>query len=398
MNCKPNFFCPLPWVHLSLEPKGTVFTCCNAYEFEPLGNVRDETLVEIFQGPAMNKIREQFLNGEVPSQCLLCVNAEKLGQISLREISLAKFSDAFPAKSSVIKFLGLRLSNLCNYACRTCSPDLSTAWYKDSLLADKRFSKGTVKAFNSTEDFLEQLRASVDDLEVIYIAGGEPLITPEFQAMLEFLLTKERADIELIINTNFSRPNDKILQLLTHFKSVNLSLSLDGMFEQGEYLRHGMNWLETEMRIKNFLKNYPSMKLKLFPTVSIYNVFHVSDFLGYVLEKKYFRPSDIAINPVTSPANFNFQILPETLKKQAINKLTLFQMYLMTTYTEPADQGLAAQIKGLINALGEKFSHDEMSEFLREVRNFDRIRGQDVFTVFPELKELDLPGNVTQTD
>ncbi len=391
MNCNLNFFCPLPWVHLSIEPKGTAFTCCNAYEFEPLGNVKTETMEQIINGPAINKIREQFLNGEVPGQCLLCVNAEKLGQISLRESSLAKFPAVSTDKKPVIKYLGLRLSNLCNYACRTCSPDLSTGWYKDSLVGDKDFTKGTVKAFSNTDDFMKQLTASVDDLEIIYIAGGEPLITPEIQSMLEFLVTKGRDDIELIVNTNFSKPNEKILQLLTQFKSVHLSLSLDGMFEQGEYLRHGMNWDETETRIKTFLKNYPSMKLKLFPTVSIYNIFHVSDFLDYVLEKKYFRPSDIQINPVTSPTDFNFQILPESLKKRAMNKLTLFQMYLMTTYKEPEDQGLAFQIKGLINTLEEKFEHNEMSKFLKEVRKFDRIRGQNFFATFPELKELDVP-------
>ncbi|MES2527609.1 MAG: twitch domain-containing radical SAM protein [Bdellovibrionota bacterium] len=389
MNCSSKFSCPLPWVHLSLEPKGTVFTCCNAYEFAPLGNVKNETLDEIFHGPAMEKIREQFLKGEVPSQCKLCVDAERLGQISLRESSLAKFPAVPTDKKPVIKYLGLRLSNLCNYACRTCSPDLSTAWHKDAALAgDKEFTKGTVKAFTSTDDFMKQLTTSVEDLEIIYIAGGEPLITPEFQSMLDFLLSKGREDIELIINTNFSKPNEKIFQLLTQFKSVTLSLSLDGMFEQGEYLRHGMNWAETESRIKDFLKNYPSIKLKLFPTVSIFNIFHISDFLDYVLTQKYFRPSDIAINPVTSPTDFNFQILPETLKKKAIKKLSLFQIFLLTTYKEPEDQGLAAQVKGLINTLEENFVHDQMSRFLHEVRKFDRIRGQDAFAVFPELSEL----------
>lgn len=374
-----------------MEPPGTVFTCCNAYEFAPVGNVKQSTLADIFHGPSMSKIRDQFSHGEIPHQCQLCVNEEKLGQISLRESSLIKYPHITPTHEKKLKFLGLRLSNACNYACRTCSPDLSTAWYKDALAANKKVSRETIKAFTNTEDFLVQLTESVDDLEIIYLAGGEPLITPEVQSMLEFLIFRGRQDIELIINTNFSRPNEKILKLLTEFKSVHLCLSLDAMGVQGEYMRHGMNWVETESRIVLFLEKYPSMLLKLTPTVSIFNIFHLSDFLDYVLSKKYFRPLDIILKPVTSPTNFNFQIMPESMKKRAADKLKLFQMYLMTTYKNPNDQGLAHQIKGLISALNENLEMNEISGFLHEVRTFDRIRSQKVFEVFPELKELDLP-------
>lgn len=388
MESKRKFFCPLPWVHLSLEPRGNAYTCCNASEFGPLGNVQNETLESIFQNDSMKAMREKFSRGEIPSQCVLCVNGEKRGQISLRESSLVKFPEINPDSEPKLKYLSFRFSNTCNYACRICGPELSTAWYKDVHLAGKPYPKGSIKAFTDINSFRSQIDVFLKDLEIIYLAGGEPLITPEVQVLLELLVERNKQDIEILINTNFSRPSDDILRLLKKFKTVHLDLSLDGMNERGEYMRHGMSWNETEERIQSFLRDYPMFHLKLFPTVSAFNVFHLSDFLDHLLRKKYFRPSDIRINMLTSPANMSFRILPGPLKKKAKEKLTLFKIFLLTTYKDHADQGLAAQITGLINALDEEFSVNLKDEFLREVKLIDGIRSQDVFTIFPELTDL----------
>ena len=35
-----NKFCPLPFTHLSLEPSGNVYSCCNTIDFSPLGSIQ----------------------------------------------------------------------------------------------------------------------------------------------------------------------------------------------------------------------------------------------------------------------------------------------------------------------------------------------------------------------
>ena len=83
--------CPLPWNHLSIEPDGSVYSCCHTSEEAPLGNLKENTLTEIFDGKRNQAIRDCFKQGQTPKQCQICVDAEKWGQLSLREVSQRRF-------------------------------------------------------------------------------------------------------------------------------------------------------------------------------------------------------------------------------------------------------------------------------------------------------------------
>lgn len=93
-----TFFCPLPWWHLSVEPTGKVFSCCNSITFPPLGDLHSQTAEDIWNGKELAALRSSFLKGECPKQCLQCVKEEAAGLISLRQVALTRF----PATEEVI--------------------------------------------------------------------------------------------------------------------------------------------------------------------------------------------------------------------------------------------------------------------------------------------------------
>lgn len=64
--------CYVPWLHVFIAWNGDVFLCCMARgKTDPLGNIRRNTVAEVFDGEPYRKIRQQFLT-EMPKVCHRC--------------------------------------------------------------------------------------------------------------------------------------------------------------------------------------------------------------------------------------------------------------------------------------------------------------------------------------
>ncbi|MFO8006873.1 MAG: radical SAM protein, partial [Candidatus Brocadiia bacterium] len=72
--------CYYPWFVLRVETDGSVYACCRCYK--PLGNVNEQTIREIWHGPAFREFRRKAGNlnrtGESPEACVCdrCVHAQ----------------------------------------------------------------------------------------------------------------------------------------------------------------------------------------------------------------------------------------------------------------------------------------------------------------------------------
>lgn len=64
--------CYVPWLHMFVAWNGDVYLCCMARnKTDPLGNVRQNSVAEIFNGEPYRRIRQQFL-AEMPKVCHRC--------------------------------------------------------------------------------------------------------------------------------------------------------------------------------------------------------------------------------------------------------------------------------------------------------------------------------------
>ena len=64
--------CHIPWFHTLIGPSGDVYPCCQTHRrMPPLGNVRDEPLTAIFNGPAYAALRRRMLIERLP-HCAEC--------------------------------------------------------------------------------------------------------------------------------------------------------------------------------------------------------------------------------------------------------------------------------------------------------------------------------------
>ena len=57
-------FCILPWTHLMIQPNGHIQPCCMTPHDMPIGNTKEDTLEEVWNGFVMKNIRKKMLKGE----------------------------------------------------------------------------------------------------------------------------------------------------------------------------------------------------------------------------------------------------------------------------------------------------------------------------------------------
>jgi len=70
-----DYNCGEPWNQISIYSDGTVAPCCNTVGRNlPIGNIKDQTISEIWNGDKMNKIRKSFLNNNPDDVCKACIN------------------------------------------------------------------------------------------------------------------------------------------------------------------------------------------------------------------------------------------------------------------------------------------------------------------------------------
>jgi len=336
-------FCILPWIHLNVNPNGNVYPCCVVHWEDNVGNVKDNTLEEIWNNDTMKQIRQHMLQGKKHKLCSKCYQQEDFGLISPRETANRNFQNHINEKSIQgttnadglnndfkLIYWDFRFSNLCNFKCRSCSAALSSKWYDDEVAL---FDYATVdKALIHVNEYSKKninyyLNEFVDDVEEIYFAGGEPLIMDEHYMILEKLIEIDNTDVRLRYNTNLSHlsfkkwDNLKLWENFTKHRQSNVDIyaSLDGIGKYAEYARKGTKWNKIEENIKTCLEN--NVRFSVSCTVSIFNILHIPEFVDRLVELGVIFYHIGLYNILTFPHHYHINLLPENLKQLACSKL-----------------------------------------------------------------------------
>lgn len=296
-------FCILPWMHLNVQPNGEVFQCCMAPTDRPIGSVTENTLPEIWNNHSMKDIRRKMLKGIKPKLCQRCYMMEDTGVASPRntfnkffEKDIDKLTRNTDKESGhnhkfILKYWDFRWSNICNFKCRMCGTFASSKWVDDEIALHGK-TYGGLKNFRTEakEDIFKYVDEFMDDVEEIYFAGGEPLMMDEHYQILEKLIAAGRTNVRLRYNTNFSHIKFKkwdLQELWQHFLddphgNIQLFASLDAVGKIAEVARHGTKWNIVHRNVKECIDR--GMEIHLSPTLSLLNIFHMSELLDVVFE------------------------------------------------------------------------------------------------------------------
>lgn len=395
-------FCMYPWIHIHAYPTGDAYPCCMSDMKHRIGNTRENTLEEIWNSPRLREIRVNMLNEQPSPACHNCYEKEQAGFFSGRMSAnkhhghhIGKVANT-AADGTVDEFQmiywDIRFSNLCNLKCRSCGHIFSSQWYQDqAALAGPEWAKQNQVlnyAGRHKTDIWEQLVPHLDYVEQIYFAGGEPLLMEEHYNILEELERRGRFDVRLIYNTNFTHVKLKdrvVFDYWKKFNSVSVGASLDDMGARGEYIRKGTVWADVEANRRQMLEICPQVDFYISPTLSIMNANNICEFHRYMVDQGLIRPADLNVNVLQDPAYYRIDIATQEYKLKLKEK---FEQHL--EWLRPLDT-LGRATVGFESSINFMMAIDNtayLPRFWQRTRELDRLRGENVLDVIPELKDL----------
>jgi organic radical activating enzyme len=314
--------CPLPWTHLEVDVNGGASPCCLYKGNIPDVKVYEQSLGSIQKHQYMDKLRQQFRNGERPEGCQSCWQEEDAGKTSKRQNSIYKMKksleDWTTSSEPTLKFIDFKLGNVCNLKCRICGSWSSSKWAQEELdygenpVALKNLREGGWPKKNP--QFFEDLKEDLQHVEYFEFTGGEPFMIKDHYKILMHCVEKGYAkNIDIHYNTNGTQlPPQEIFDLWSYFKHVEIAFSIDDVGEPFEYQRHPANWRQVSANLVKFKEmQTPNMDFQICTTVSIFNVFNLAKISLWVAQ---YQPKFFYVNTCFDPEYFNVQTLPNQVK------------------------------------------------------------------------------------
>lgn len=365
-------FCIIPWTGFELEPDGKIKNCIISNDI--IGDSHKQDIEEIIKN---NPLRKKMLNGEYPSNCDGCYLQEKHRKQNFDSVSSRLYygknlatkipSDLLENENNFkLKHVDLRWSNSCNQACVYCGSSYSSKWAQE--LGEK-----IPKSKTSIEKIKKYVYDSIEDLENVYLAGGEPLLMKENKEFLD-LLYQKNPNATVRVNTNLSKTQTGVFETVCKFKNVHWTISIETIEEQYEYVRYHGKW-------NDFLDNLKIIS-KLDHKISFNMIYFVLNFDSIFKCIKYFQDmgfhnNSFVIGPVYKPITLNILNLPKQTLEKCKKKLQ-----------EEIDKKpgflLQNSLENCLSYLTDTDFSANIEATLKRLKDMDLRRNNDSRKVFPE--------------
>lgn len=409
-------FCILPWIQQYVGTLGDIKPCCVYDHNMEIGNLKNNSLKEIWNNDATKALRLKFLNGETD---IGCKNCDLMSDIDPNRSSRANYNMRFfnkhhPYAIDAVKstesdgsvpehslyYMDVRFNNLCNFKCRTCSPHFSTSWIIDyRKLWDIKNEYSLNNEFqypgNYEDHALNEMLPHLPTLTQVYFAGGEPMIQKQHYETLQKLIEVGNTGCSIIYNTNFSKlrlQEHDVIEYWQHFKEITVLASIDGSHEKAEYWRHGTIWKDIVNNAKRVKQDAPHAKLVISYTLSWPNVFDMLDLHKEWVELGIINPGDLNINILIGPYYFSLSGLPLWKKQQIEKKYREHMEWIKSISSHTECSTLLGLFEHVIdymyNGTIEKSVETTMHSFEVVTTKLDTIRNEDFFLVYPEHQDL----------
>lgn len=389
---KYESFCKMPWHGLAISANDNIKPCC---QFKgSLGTASKDNIIDSFiNNEKIIKIRNQFLKGEKPEECSSCWEREELIGNSRRQWFNKKFTNGIPSDYDYDQPLtkeklfwtqmDVNLSNVCNLKCRMCGSWASNQWFEEDLMLAKinpKFEKENnpekqVIVQQELSGLLETIR-HMKHIQRIDFKGGEPMMAKNHVPYLEELIKYGKNEfITLQYTTNGTIVNPKILSMLEKFKNVRLMFSVEGTDELYSYIRGGKFTIDELENVIGMYNELPNVEIGFNVTMQAYNLLNLKSLHKKLRswEEKFEKVSaSNAFETIcNSPMYLSPNVLPDKLRNIAIDELKDI----------PEFETIS---KSLVTDSTHTTHWETFKQFTVEL---DKIRGENVLNVIPELKD-----------
>jgi sulfatase maturation enzyme AslB (radical SAM superfamily) len=422
-----QIFCNTPWYEAHIYWDGSLGICCKEsrkLSTDPKYNIKTMSLREWFNSPPVRQLRKEVLSDTATDICSQCYHEEDMHGTSRRHkanqksviFTHAAFENSYKQSPGYNHFelsqqqdgitdtlpidLHIDLGNYCNLACKMCwsgaSSRIATQYVRWGH-EDHRQYLGTdwTKDSITWNRFLDELVA-IPKLKNVHLMGGETLLSPRFEELVNFMISHNRFDICFSFVTNGTVFNDSLMDKLSQFSRVGIEVSIETTTPHNDYVRQGT---DTALIIKNIQKYQKicndKVSVTLRPAISALTIGYYYSLLEYCLENKLIIKSLL----VTAPAYLNANVLPEAIKMQYMIKyqdmLNKMPDNNNKNYNESDPNNyvilIRAQVQQAINILKQPPPNDQkelLNSMVKMCRQWDNEFGFNAIDLYPELTEV----------
>ena len=386
--------------------------------------------------------RKQMLTGTRPDECDYCWNVEDSSPDAISD-RIYKSYDAWaqpyfdevkslPWDHNVNpSYLEVSFSNVCNFKCSYCSPQISSMWMEEAETYGAYPTSGRFNDItwmkqsgqmpiphNQTNPYVEAFwkwwPSVYPELKHFRITGGEPLLSKDTFKVLDYIIENPNPEIDLSVNSNLCVPPQLFEKFLEKIKIIcgekkvkkfKVFTSCDTYGAQAEYIRDGLNYDLWLTNLRRVLKEVPNCTMTI---MSTYNVMSIPQYLKFqkdVLDIKceFGGPNGLQCPLVLDvpylryPAHQSIlYVMPENWAKEYVFDQVTFMYRNLENKDWPGTNN-----SGFVKTEVEKFrrlydlianktpSHMDKTyqkDFVTFVDEHDRRRGTNFLKTFPEFE------------
>lgn len=415
---------------------GDFRVCCNATLSESRGmlvgedgarvlNISDASFSEARNSALLREIRCAMLSGQWHPVCRRCKIEEaaglKSGRLSAIEATRS-FAEIWKDPRATqndggidcaripLKDMDVKLGNRCNLKCRMCGPADSDQWYSDWLNLYGPSDQATSAPRDWTQDpgswskIIQDVR--LGHVEQFNFMGGEPLLNRNHFAFLSELVDAGLSrQVKLRYTTNLTVLPALARSLWPQFRRVKVNVSLDGVNEVNDYIRFPSRFAQVVANLRRLDQMPSPVHISISTTVSVLNVFYLTDLLRWKLEQGFSRVNCEAHEPLLNihllhqPDYLSVQILSASAKSAVQKRFADFQKWL-AKWSRSAE--LSAAAERLLTSVTRYMQAADLSarqtHFLEITAKLDKLRGQDARLALPELFSTLNPSSPSSSD
>jgi MoaA/NifB/PqqE/SkfB family radical SAM enzyme len=276
-----------------------------------LGNVKQDTLNDVFNGTALQELRNSLLAGERPGTCQGCWNLEEKNLTSIRMHNVKRLKKDFLLKyldQPQLATMDIKFNNTCNFKCRICGSGNSSLF----AVEEHKFRGIPLVPqanWGESNEFISQMILHLPSIHNIDMYGGEPFLVKKFKEVLKLAVDQDHAkNIRLHYNSNGSVWPDQFLPFWPSFREVDIHFSIDAIDKQFE-LERGGKWNEVEnniLRLKDL--GFSNLSISIMPTLSAINVYYIDQVYdwatrhGFPIFVNHARGSGLELGDLTRKA------------------------------------------------------------------------------------------------
>jgi sulfatase maturation enzyme AslB (radical SAM superfamily) len=421
-------FCNSPWYEAHIYWNGDLGICCQEsrkiYK-EGNYNIRNMTLAEWFNSQPVKDFRMGMLSDKRSDLCSRCWAEEEVGFTSRRHRSNQKsviftrsaFNQSYAESPGHSHFkytldnqgltdtlpidLHVDLGNFCNLACKMCytgaSSKIAVQMVKWGHTEHQQYvNTDWTKDEKVWQRFLAEL-IDIPNLKNIHFMGGETLINPRFEQLIDVMIANNRFDVCFSFVTNGTKYDPVLMEKLSRFPRVGIEISIETLTKHNDYIRQGGDTKQVADNIEKFLKlcDNDRITVTLRPTLTALSIGSYHTLLEYCLDRKLLIKSLL----VHDKPHLEVDILPDDIKKQYLipyielnEKLSNYTLSGDFNESDPNNYLLSIKIAvtQAINLLERSCEEKPaaLQEFVDNCHRWDQVYGFDAVALYPELAEI----------